>query len=129
MTEHELKSRITPDMIRWMCELAEGFEYVDAGGRGEHIYFNSYGLCLVDSLTRDKYVDDFSLLLHRAAEGWNKNRPEAEIIIGNCICYQPSDLSKDPKGYYFNNYAPSTLTAGECALLDCLLTIYEEVVK
>ena len=123
MTEQELKQRITPDMIRWMCELAEGFEYREHGG----LTFNSlsvyeYG---IDTL--------LPLLLHRAAEGLNKrNEPSNYQVItytadSVLLTLLSDDFEYDGSDEFFSkDYTPSTLTPGECALLDCMIHVYEE---
>lgn len=121
-TEPDLKSRITPDMIRWLCKLAEGFEYREHGG----LTFNSlsvyeYG---IDTL--------LPLLLHRAAEGWDKEGLEnSGRLISNLGEGYISLLryNDDTLFFHYEKYTPSTLTAGECALLDCMLRIYTETTK
>jgi len=116
-TEQEIKDKVTPDIIKKMCEIAKGFTYYDSGCRFE--------------FDRKVYNTDnvlaFSTLIHRAVEGWNKKQENKIIYIeidnrtvwkkyGNCCT----------KKYQFIEHQPENLTACECALLHCLLEIFEE---
>ena len=108
ITEQQLKDKITPEFIKWCCEYAKGYDYID-----EYIF---------------RYNNDsfafFPLLLHRTVEGWNKKQEwlENSILINKSFV----DIH-NKKGYKINNYQPSTLTPCECVILHCLLDIFEEV--
>ena len=126
--ESKLKDRCTPDIIKKMVELAEGFEYKD-----EHcIYFNK---SIVRYTSRDLKSDIslFPLLIHRAVEGWNKKE---ESILKEIIVYNDSvkliEYKKSREGGFdpfaivikkFENYQPSSLTPCECACLHCLIEV------
>ena len=78
ITEQELKEKCTPEFIKWMCELAEGFEW-----RNENnviwIHVPS-DIIMVGSkyFSNDSY---FPLLIHRAVEGWLKIHNQRFIDI------------------------------------------------
>jgi hypothetical protein len=109
--ESKLKEQCTPEIIKRMVELAEGFEYVE---ETEHDvdYF----------IFRDKKYftskpELFPLLIHRAVEGWNKKLYESIILV------QHNHLTKKESRYNFNDYQPSSLTPCECACLHCLIEV------
>jgi len=118
ITETELKSKITPNMIKWLCELAEGFEYKIDGvrfkfdGDAGFLNFNTF-------IT----MSFFPLMLYRAVAGWNNKQD-----IDNCIIIFSDMVSDYNKDYIFlfENYQSENLTRCECAILDCLINIYEE---
>lgn len=112
ITEQQLKANCTPELIKKMVELAEGFEFVE--------YDNPYTIILFDDsrwfITNIiKWVHG-PLLIHRAVEG-----------INNDDSY-PATIDIDYRGTYysFKNYSPSSLTHVERAMLACLLDILEE---
>jgi hypothetical protein len=112
-TESEVKSRVTPEIIKEMCELAEGFEYTSDDYA---IYNNTY----------DADTDILPILIHRAVEGWNKLDNESVIVIlDDSLMF--SKLEKDEVYYYSKNYQTKNLTQLECALLDCLVDVLEEI--
>lgn len=118
ITEHELKEQCTPEFIKWMCELAEGFEFID--GRNEY-NFNGY-----NTYWDNFESSDFILLIHRAVEGWNKYKKGEDCIVisdDNLILWC-ADLD-DCKIYDFKEYQPQTLTQAECAELHCLIDVFE----
>jgi len=101
-TEAEVKSRITPEIIKEMCELAEGF----------NTYVDEYTQKIID------YDILFSLLIHRACSS-------LRIVID----YEEKriysyELAKE---FEFKNYQKESLTQLECALLDCLVDVLEDV--
>jgi hypothetical protein len=110
-TFDELKQRITPEFIMKLCELAEGFSY---NGNKEFILNeNSYHVM----------SDAFSILLHRAAEGWNnKNNGQIYRCKYNDLIDYIYYESEDNK-YNIDNYKSCHLTACEMAILDCLLEV------
>ena len=115
ITEHELKDKCTPDIIKRMVELAEGFEY-----QGDNeIFYNS--------LRVDRNIFLFPLLIHRAVEGWNMtNDIHSKIDIGYngvFVCFDIDDIQKD---YLIENYQPESLTQSECAILHCLLDVFKQ---
>lgn len=61
------------------------------------------------------YSDQFSLLIHRAVEGWNKKQNK------NCGNYFININCEN----VFTESGRDVLTRGECAMLDCLIDIFE----
>jgi len=114
-TEQELKDQCTPDIIKRMVELAEGFEYK---------FFEDFKNRHEWSDIIDKVI--FPLLIHRACEGWNKKNAHGDnviIISDDFITYYGNEQG----GIYdFKNYQSESLTLCECAILDCLLDIFRE---
>ena len=114
ITFEELKERTTPEIIKKMCELAEGFSY--ANEDDEAIYLNTY--CVM--------YEFFPLLIHRAVEGWNEKNPCKPIqILCNCISFitdedEPASIEW---GYDNEQYEPCHLTQCEMAIWDCLLEV------
>ena len=132
ITEQELKDRCTPEFIKWMCEYAEGFRLL-----------NDYTLFAFESFDcRINGVHEslclLPLLIHRAAEGWNKLKRDEifkEIVIYKdkvCLDNYKLETKQGYEDYYkytlidknFSNYQPQLLTQCELALLHCLLDIY-----
>ena len=118
-TEQELKNRATPDIIKKMVELAEGFEFVDCENGYFSIAINGqeYGNIITDEIL-------FPLLLHRAVEGWNKDKKGEDCIVisdDNLVLWR-ADLD-DCKVYDFKDYQPCHLTACEMAIMDCLIEV------
>jgi len=121
ITEQELKAMCTPDIIKKMVELAEGFEWREDIEFNNNLYYSHKDsewiwIGSIDSV-------QFPLLIHRAVEGINKKLDiQDQIIIGKfnveCSLY-------DCK---FENYQPENLTQLECALLHCLIEILKEEV-
>lgn len=110
-TFEQLEEQITPEIIKKMCELAEGFAY--AGLRDFAYPGHTYSLGSAA----------FPLLLHRTAEGWNNITGVGQ---SGCIFIQDDCVfinSEEPKTYLFNNYQPSHLTPREMAILDCLIGV------
>ena len=136
ITEQDLKNKCTPEFTKWMCELAEGFEW-----RNENnviwIHVPS-DIIMVGSkyFSNDSY---FPLLIHRAVEGWNKDTRERNfkiLCLSDRVVFIEIDKYGNMKGkrsdkdiYQFKNYQPSLLTQAECAELDCLLDIFKEEVS
>jgi hypothetical protein len=117
ITESKLKSDCTPEIIKRMVEIAEGFE-VDTDG----IFYNGIILPNGTEVDFDIQKDEllFPLLIHRAVEGWNKKLYESIILV------QHNHLTKKESRYNFNDYQPSSLTPCECACLHCLIEIFKE---
>ena len=119
ITFDELKERMTPEIIKKMVELAEGFEFIQAcKGDINLCYikapdgFKSY----FGSIKDREYTLSFSTLLHRAVEGWNNKTGKFICNLGNYIQYV---FEK----YYVIDYKPCHLTQCEMAIWDCLLNI------
>ena len=112
--EQELKDRCTPEFIKWMCELAEGFGYQE-----ENDYDVNYFIW-----NNKKYFTSsdvlFPLLIHRAVEGIILNESYRYVIA-----ISPITVSYGNKYYRFKDYQPQNLTPAECACLHCLLDIFE----
>ena len=122
ITFEELKERTTPEIIKQMVELAEGFAI-----------FYAEGIQIIDPFDNEYPIDDtlksiesFPLLLHRAVEGWNKKNPCKPIqILCNCISFitdedEPASIEW---GYDNEQYQSCHLTAREMAIWECLLNI------
>ena len=110
ITEQELKEQCTPDFIKWMCEHAEGFGYID------------YVLSQSSDLEQVRFNNIiFPLLIHRAVEGWNKKYLDKNQIIlyGNILSFSEGILT-------YNGYQPESLTQSECAMLHCLLDVFKQ---
>ena len=114
-TEQELKAMVTPDIIKKMCELAEGFkDYPKTVSldTSAHLKNDIVNWCM------------FPLLIHRAVEGWNLKCESWEEIR---IDYESKNVSiSGSNKKLIKNYQPENLTALECACLHCLLEIFEE---
>lgn len=136
-TEQELKDQCTPEFIKWMCKLAEGFEYdefIDNKNRLRSVRYENNEMWADNYFISKWYL--FPLLIHRAVEGWNKIQEDylKEIIVYGdsvkLIEYKESRQSGfDPFATIikkFKNYQPQSLTQAECACLHCLLDIFKE---
>lgn len=110
ITEKQLKDKCTPDIIKKMCELAEGFEI----SRDGWFYCKNVGFNIDDTI-------GFPLLIHRAVSGWNKINRDAPIIISDDFITYYHKVDDNSTDYDFENYQPENLTACECAMLDCLM--------
>ena len=123
-TEKELKDRCTPDIIKKMVELAEGFEFDD---KYDHVLLTNNDRASIDDMM--DYTIMFSTLIHRAVEGWNK-----KCGFNNGVVLYPDHIELNiecgDKVFEFRylNYQLENLTALECACLHCLLEIFEEKV-
>lgn len=126
ITQQELTDKCTPEIIKKMCELAEGFEYKSDEFANETFFVTyKFDICW-DRLY--KHNSFFPLLIHRAVEGWNKehinddwsiNISCEDVLIHYWNCgEQELRLLKQ-----FTDYQPTTLTHAECAMFDCLLEV------
>lgn len=113
ITEQELKDKCTTEFIKWMCEYAEGFGYID------------YVLSQSSDLEQVRFNNIiFPLLIHRAVEGINKSDNGIVIIITDISVIQHIAYDDEYNAEYeFKNYQSETLTACECAMLDCLIEV------
>lgn len=123
-TEQELKDQCTPEFIKWMCELAEGFKIYPNRILGQ-IESVSGALFTLEynNILNDSSV--FPLLIHRAVEGWNKKYEESINIYKDCVTHDFYPVSHYLR-YDFENYQPQSLTQAECAMLHCMLNIFKE---
>ena len=124
--EQELKERCTPDIIKRMVELAEGFSNYE--------YNHSLNRAIFDSIYHDVLdIRIFPLLVYRAVEGWNKSKHTVERIDDYSIRINEQRLfymyNEYATPYDYANYQPESLTHAECAMLHCLLDRFEEVKK
>ena len=117
-TEQELKDQCTPEIIKRMVELAEGFFYKEkeVPEADDCIWFGEEE-CPIDLLFTEPLI--FSTLIHRAVEGWNND----ETVLPVIEIYPYKVYNKI--NYKFSNYQPQSLTPAECACLHCLLDIFE----
>jgi len=116
-TEQQIKSQVTPDIIKKMCELAEGFEIKNC-----HVCLDLWYIH-IDNIKDDFLI--FPLLIYRAVEGINKLKRDyinCAIILYSEELLLARDIITD-KCYEFKDYQPSTLTACELACLDCLCEV------
>ena len=128
ITFEELKERTTPEILKEMCKLAEGFEFIFATTNG----IIGFGI-----INKNKWysVDNetFVFLLYRAVEGWNKSKHTVERIDDYSIRINEQRLfymyNEYATPYDYANYQPESLTHAECAMLHCLLDRFEEVKK
>ena len=117
ITEQELKEKCTPEDIKWMVELAEGFEY-----KNDHVWFGLW-YAHINDIKYEQLL--FSLLIHRAVEGWNKTN-DLKIRIFDEEIHTKKRLDHFAIGFYqFKNYQSQSLTQAECAMLHCLLDVFE----
>lgn len=117
ITEQQLKDKCIPDAIKFMVELAEGFEWKISDEI--EIHFDG------DWYTDEDIISNpmlFSILIRRAVDGWNEKNRNGISTHYDCILYN----SETPKLYKFKNYKKESLTLVECACLHCLLDISEE---
>jgi hypothetical protein len=129
ITEQQLKADCTPDIIKKMVELTKVFEYME-------LPFPFIKYNIIEQYI-DKIIDSFilPLLIHRAVEGWNKNKKE-ESILKEIIVYDDSvkliEYKESREGGFepfaivikkFENYQPSSFTPCECACLHCLIEV------
>jgi len=121
ITEQSLKQRCTPEIIKRMVELAEGFEI-------ENGDLKLYGsrVCAEDLIMST--MSAFPLIIHRAVEGWNKLNNKSGhcfISINDSSVGLLTGLCDVLESYEFKNYQPTTTTHAECACLHCLIDIFE----
>jgi hypothetical protein len=111
--ESKLKADCTPEIIKKMCELAEGFKHPilipDENDTWERQI----------NLIYDTYL--FPLLIHRAVEGWNKTKGFIRVFEDVIILKRKTDVNTTY--LYFKDYQPSSLTPCECACLHCLIEV------
>lgn len=121
-TFNELKKRTTPEIIKEMCKLAEGFNisYIiqfqpekDFRIIYDDVTLPLDGNHLVETCCKFSL---FPLLLHRAVEGWNNK-------TGKFICNLGNHIQYIFEKYYVMDYQPCHLTRCEMAIWDCLLNI------
>ena len=125
-TEQQLKANCTPELIKKMVELAEGFECAMEDPNYLAIYFKGKEVIIDSPLV-------FSTLIHRAVEGWNiiiSNSPYCNAIDINCeaVIYRTKNnlhdmMGAEEKEYLFKDYSPSSLTHAESAMLHCLIEV------
>ena len=125
ITEQDLKQKCTPEIIKKMVKLAEGFEVTERQitvgnqlliSRGIKYNINSCETTKDFSEVMVKF-SLFPLLLHRAVEGCS------HIIVD----YESKHVEETTmcKLYNFKDYQPTTLTRAECAMLDCLIEVFK----
>lgn len=124
--EQQLKDDCTPEIIKKMVELAEGFE-VDTDG----VFYNGIILPNGTEVDFDIQNDDllFPLLIHRAVEGWNSRNELTIRIYEDVVTLQKRDNPFFDNYFSFKNYQPQLLTHAECALLHCMFDIFQEISK
>ena len=112
IAEQELKDRCTPEFIKWVCEHAEGFEFIQCENNYFSISVNKqeYGNIITDEIL-------FPFLIHRAIEWIKIIYSDSEKVWYNNIygmqCFR------------FKNYQPKSLTHAECAMLHCLIDVFK----
>ena len=127
--ESKLKSDCTPEIIKRMVELAEGFEFISDGNNIHVIRLHLAKYEHEDWILRLPLFHRilFPLLIHRAVEGINKDRDKYDgiIIHKNSVEVLPDDDMEIPL-YKFKNYQPESLTPCECACLHCLIEVLKD---
>ena len=123
ITEQGLKDKCTPDIIKRMVELAEGFSNYE--------YNHSLNRAIFDSIYHDVLdIRIFPLLVYRAVEGWNKSKHTVERIDDYSIRINEQRLfymyNEYATPYDYANYQPESLTHAECAMLHCLLDVFKQ---
>lgn len=122
-TEAEIKAMCTPDIIKKMVELAEGFKIVKHP-MCELVFFDSIMSDNCISLASLNQHVLFPLLIHRAVDRLGIK----DINIYRCK-YMNIDYifneSTDMK-YNIEDYQPENLTQLELALPHCLIVIFKE---
>ena len=112
-TQQELTDKCIPEIIKKMCELAEGFEWREDVEFENNFYFShkDYEWIWISNID----TVQFPLLIHRAVEGCS------HIIVD----YESKHVEETTmcKLYNFKDYQPTTLTHVGCAMLDCLLEV------
>lgn len=120
ITESKLKADCTPEIIKRMVELAEGFK-VDTDGTFYNGTIFPNGMEIKFDIQNDELL--FPLLIHRAVEGFNK---DGVLTIYTDYCsamiYGRTALSYRSR-FLFNDYHPESLTPCECACLHCLIEV------
>jgi hypothetical protein len=123
IAEQQLKSGCTPEIIKRMVELAEGFEFYE-NEEGDKYYSHKESKW-IPILIFNPVVSP--LLIHRAVEGWNKVNDGKISIHDNYVEYQKDRIqvlqSYMEMLYEFDEYFPSSLTPCECACLHCLIEV------
>lgn len=135
ITEQELKDKCTPEIIKKMCELAEGFEFSD------NMFFSFLQIKYNGINLQYQDVLMFPLLIHRAVEGWNKIQDKncGNLFVNTNAVNIYTESGRDIISlsgvdetlyeainiYDYTDYQPKTLTRAECAILDCLLEVLE----
>jgi hypothetical protein len=118
--ESKLKSDCTPEIIKKMVDLAEGFEIDDSN----IVYCG--GMLTIELKKYFNFIV-FPLLIHRAVEGWNKVNDGKISVHDNYVEYQKNRIqvlqSYMEMSYEFDEYSPSSLTHCECACLHCLIEV------
>src|SRR5574343_1691724 len=111
--ESKLKDKCTPEIIKKMVELAEGFKMYDSLNR---IDFGGFSFPITEEDNEFYFYDTyiFPLLIHRAVEEWNKITRNKYIIITDTFLYTTSNLHQGDERYNYNNYQPQSLTPCEC---------------
>lgn len=123
ITQQQLTDQCAPEFIKWMCEMAEGYQLFTNEDIGidyySHIEYEWHECTDLDTAF-------FPLLIHRAVEGWNK-KESISFSIGTIIYPLLLERILDSEEYHieykFDNYQPQSLTHAECAMLDCLLEV------
>lgn len=115
-TQQQIESRVTPEIVKKMVELAGGFRCDN-----NTIYSGNRNIMSGFSEILET-TNMFPLLIHRAVEGWNK-LGKMYVIITDRYIYTTLNLHQGDSRYMFNNYQPTSLTTCELALLDCLVDV------
>jgi hypothetical protein len=116
--ESKLKEQCTPDVIKKMVELAEGFEFYE-NEEGDKYYSHKESEW-IPILVFNPVV--FPLLIHRAVGGWN-NKDNQSFYIYMGYRYISKNYPEYDIRYAFKNYQPSSFTPCECACLHCLIEV------
>jgi len=120
ITQQQLTDRCTPEIIKKMVELAEGFECAMEDPNYLSIYFKGKEVIIDSPLV-------FSTLIHRAVEGWNNNNDGKISVHDKYVEYQKDRVqvlqAYMEMSYEFDEYEPTSLTHAECAMLHGLIEV------
>ena len=126
ITFTDLQKKWTPEITKRAVELAEGFELdTDGDNIGIKDPFDNF-YYFEDDIPKN--METFPLLLHRAVEGWNKDKKD-NINNGIFVDFDKIlvwRLRQKDESFDFKDYEPCHLTQGEMAIWDCLLDIFAE---
>jgi hypothetical protein len=117
ITEQQLTDSCTPELIKKIVELAEGFEWDGDEIADDKMIRTPNGYYYhVDEIIVDKTY--FPFLIHRAVEGINK-----KLDVFDQIVISKDKVECSMYECIYENYQPSSLTHAECAMFHCLIEV------
>ena len=131
MTERELLEKVTPGFIRWLVDNSTGFELVEDADRVGFMLIEHNGVPVFDLLNSPDFKD-----LLRVSRIFFNLAGKGAIVIGHRYYentesdfagFRPDGCLVCCTMYYYDDYTGDRLTSGECALLHCMMDVYEEL--